>query len=72
MVKEKKEKCKCKEDNPFVAIPATLGGIFVGVVAIVLLFANAYASILVPIAWAFVVLGVAALFFAYNSSVKKK
>lgn len=58
--------------NPFIAIPASLGGIFVGIVAIIALFARENMALLLPISWGFVVLGSFALFFAYMTAKNKK
>ena len=53
------------------AIPAALGGMYIGVVALFLVFAGGNMQLLVPIAWAFVVLGIASVFFAYLASKNK-
>ena len=58
-----------KEVNPFVQIVATLGGIYVAVVALVLIF-SPMDELLISIAWAFVVLGVVASYFAYKAQKK--
>lgn len=63
-----------KEENKkdvFVAIPATLGGIFLVIVVLFLLFANASLGLLIPIVWAFVVLGGLSAFFAERTYKKK-
>jgi len=65
---------KC-EANPFVAIPSSLGGIYIGVVLLMLVFLGPTGiSAMVSIAWAFVVLGAIALMFAYKAGrpVRKK
>ena len=55
--------------NPFVAIGASLGGIFLVIVLIVLLTAPDYASILTSIVWAFAVM---AIVLAHYASKKNK
>lgn len=62
--------CFCDKGNPFVAIPASLAGIFLVIIALVLIFAEEQLGIIVPIAWAFVVLGIVALVFAYRAQQK--
>ena len=70
---ESKKKCTCKCcDDAFVAIPASLAGIYLVIVLFVLLFATNPAAILVPVAWTFVILGFFALLFAYRAQVVKK
>ena len=60
-------KCKSEEKNPFVAIAASLGGIYLAVVMVVLIFAESAAETLVPIAWAFVALGFFSMLFTYKA-----
>lgn len=60
------------EGNPFVAIGASLGGIFLVIVLFFLIFSSGNASLLVPIAWSFVVLGIILGFFAYLTTKGKK
>ena len=57
----------CKDNSPFVAIPASLGGIYLVIVALFVFFAKDMLSQVVSIIWGFVVLGIAALFFAYKA-----
>ena len=59
--------CGCRAKNPFLLIPVKIAGIYAIIVALFLLFAKSDAGLLVPIAWAFVVLGIIALFFAYRA-----
>lgn len=61
----------CCEKNPFVAIGASLGGIFLVITALFLIFAKELAGILVPIVWGFVVLGAMLGMFAYKAQKKK-
>lgn len=56
--------CCCGEKNPFVAIGASLGGIFLAICALFLIFASHQAGLLVPIAWAFAVMAIALGLFA--------
>jgi hypothetical protein len=58
----------CKEGNPFVAIPAVLGGIFLVICVLFLLFGREQMGILVPIVWAFVVLGIVAILAARKAN----
>jgi type IV secretory pathway VirB3-like protein len=55
-----------KQDS-FIAIPASLAGIYMVIVVLFLLFANNRLDLIVPIAWAFVTLGVFALLFSYKA-----
>lgn len=67
--KKEAEKCECREDkSPFVAVPASLGGIYLVIVLFFLLFAKESLEYLVPIAWAFVVMCVGGVAFAYWST----
>lgn len=51
--------CGCKDQkNPYVGIAASLGGLFVAVVAIFAIFANSSIGSTVPIAFAFALLGI--------------
>jgi hypothetical protein len=59
-----------KDNNPFVAITAVTGGIFLVIAVVFLIFAKADLALLIPIVWGFVILGVFAEFFAYLA-VKK-
>ncbi|MBR9698848.1 hypothetical protein GOV09_00120 [Candidatus Woesearchaeota archaeon] len=61
-----------KKDNPFVAIPAALGGIIFVTVVVFIVFAVDSLMIAVPIVWALVALGAVALFFAYFADRKKE
>lgn len=66
--KEQYDNCCCKEDkSPFIAVPASLGGIYLVVVALFLIFAKENADLLVDIAWAFVVMCLSGVLFAYWS-----
>ena len=55
-----------KKDNPLVSIGASLGGIMVAIVAIVMIFDSEQAWILPIIAAAFAVMGIVLGFFAYK------
>ena len=68
--KSDKRECRCDEKNPFVSIVASLGGIYLAVVAVVLIFAEGSADILESIAWAFVALGFFGMLFAYKATKK--
>lgn len=60
----KKDDC-CKNDlGVFVSIPASLAGIFLVLTVLFLIFANSQLGLLVPIVWAFVVLGIVAVLVA--------
>lgn len=61
----------CKESNPFVAIPCKVGGIFLLIALVVVLF-GADEWVLVPIAIAFMVLGFFALLYAYRAEYNKQ
>ena len=60
-----------KKDNPFVGIGASLGGIMIAIVAIVMIFGSHQAWILPIIAAAFAVLGFFMGLFAYKAMKKK-
>ncbi|MFP4524559.1 MAG: hypothetical protein ACLFO2_04595 [Candidatus Woesearchaeota archaeon] len=68
--KPNRQECKCEEKNPFVSIAASLGGIYLAVVAVVLIFAAESAEILESTAWAFVALGFFGMLFAYKATKK--
>lgn len=60
------------DKNPFIAIPSALAGIFLVIVVLFLIFAKESLGILLGLIWGFVVLGIVAMFFAYQSAKKKK
>lgn len=66
-----KKDAKCKEGNPFIAIPSVLGGIFLVIVLFFLIFAPSQLSMLSTIVWGFVVLGFFAMLFAWKAMQKK-
>ena len=71
MSKESKEECQCNsgQKNPFVAVPVSLGGILIAIVALVLIFSPFNSTQIVSsVAWSFVVLGFFGMLFAYKSS----
>jgi len=55
------------DKNAFVAIGASLGGIFLMIVFLFLIFARESAGYLATIVWAFVVLGIVLGYLAYKS-----
>lgn len=67
----KKNEC-CPNRDYFIAIPASLGGIYLAIVVLFLILAKDQLEQVIPIVWAFVVLGVVALYFAYKSEVANK
>jgi type III secretory pathway component EscT len=58
-------------NNPFIAIPSSLAGIFLVIVIMFLIFANGSLDILVDLIWGFVALGVVAMAFSYQSTKRK-
>lgn len=60
------------DNNPFIAIPSSLAGIFLVIVVLFLIFARESLELLTSLIWGFVVLGIVAMFFAYQSTKKKK
>ncbi|KYK26483.1 hypothetical protein AYK26_05010 [Euryarchaeota archaeon SM23-78] len=60
------------EISPFVAIPAVLGGIFLVIVVLFIIFTPSGVRTLASIVWAFTVLGVASGFFAFMGKIRKK
>jgi L-asparagine transporter-like permease len=60
------------DKNPFIAIPSSLGGMFLVIVIMFLIFAKDSLGILLGLIWGFVVLGIVAMAFAYQSTKKKK
>ncbi|MBW2971748.1 hypothetical protein KY359_01805 [Candidatus Woesearchaeota archaeon] len=67
-----KDKECCKGGDHFVSIPASLAGIFLAITVLFLIFAKESLGLLIPLVWAFVVLGIVALAFAYKSQAPKK
>lgn len=67
-----KENESCCENNSdlksFVGLAAALMGIFCAVAFGVLIFAQSFVGELVPIAWAFTILGIVCAFFMYKTS----
>ena len=61
-----------KDKNPFVAIGVSLGGIFIGIVALFVIFASESIGILANIVWGFVILGIILGFLAYKSETSNK
>ena len=57
----------CKDNGPFVGIGASLGGIFMVIAVIFVVFARDQLMYLVGIAWGFVMLGIFLGLFAYLS-----
>ena len=57
------------DKNAFVAIGASLGGIFLMIVFLFLIFARESAGYLATIVWAFVVLGIVLGYLAYSQSI---
>ena len=55
-----------KKENPFVAIGASIGGIFIAIVFFFLLFASEQAWVLAIIALCFAVMAIALGYFAYK------
>lgn len=68
-VKKMNEDMDCCRDGkmPFVAIPSAMAGIFLVLAVLFLIFANSQLGLLVPMVWAFVVLGIVAMFYAYKA-----
>lgn len=59
--------CVCDSDkSPFIAIPSALMGIFLVIVGLIIFFGRDLAIYIPNIVWAFVVIGVVAMFFAYK------
>jgi len=52
------------DKSPFIAIPSALGGIFLVIVILFLIFARDQIVFLTGLLWGFVVLGIFATFFA--------
>ncbi|MFH0869638.1 MAG: hypothetical protein V1866_01110 [archaeon] len=67
----KDDKCCCGGGNPFVAIPSALTAMFLGLAVLLMIFAKDSLDLLVPIIWAFVVVMVVAMAFAFKASKKK-
>ncbi|MBW3004012.1 hypothetical protein KY328_05170 [Candidatus Woesearchaeota archaeon] len=65
----KKTECKC-EKSPFIAIPASLAGIFLVIALLFMVLVPEQLVWLNSIVWGFVVLGIVAMAFAYKS-IKK-
>lgn len=67
---KQESKRKCCEGNPFVAIGASLGGILLVIIALVLIFAKEQFALIIPVSWAFVVLGIVMGSLAYKAQKK--
>lgn len=57
--------------SPFVAIPASLGGIIIAIVVLFLLFAPDSLRYMTSVVWGLVVLGGFSLYFAHSASKKE-
>jgi hypothetical protein len=62
---------KASETDPFIAIPAAMGGILMAIVILFLIFQPLRMDLLSTIVWGFVIMVCVSVFFAYKS-VKKK
>ena len=60
------------KDNDIVGIAPALGGIFIPVVLFVLIFAREDAWILVPVAFAFALLGIGVAYFASMQKTSRR
>ena len=60
----------CCDNSQFVGICASTLGIFLVLAVIFLIFAKDSLDLLVPIVWAFIVLGFFAMLFAYKAMKK--
>ena len=58
--------------TPFVALGASLAGIYLVIVLFFLIFAKESASLLIGIAWAFAILGMVLALFQYLSLKPKR
>ena len=65
-------KKECHEPSQFVKLAGSIGGILLVVVIMFLIFAQAFIVYLIPIAWAFVVLGCVLGFFQYQAMKPRK
>lgn len=65
-------KQECCEKNPFVAIPASMAGMFLVVVILFLIFAKESIALLIPLSWAFVVLAIVGMALVQKTMMKKK
>ena len=73
MPKKEMEKCECRHDkSPFVAIPASLAGIFLVLTVLFLVFARDQLGLLVPLLWGFVVLGIVSLIASSRAERNRK
>lgn len=61
-----------KDKSPYVAIPASLGGILLVLVCAVLIFTSETLVNMTNLIWGFVTLGIAALFFQFLADKQKK
>jgi hypothetical protein len=62
--------CCCSDKSQFTGICASTLGIFLVLAVLFLIFAKDRLDLLVPIVWAFIVLAIVALFFAYKAMKK--
>ncbi|MBS3143223.1 hypothetical protein J4464_07595 [Candidatus Woesearchaeota archaeon] len=63
-------KSKDQGNEGFTGLGATLGGITLATVVLFLIFANDQIALVIPIVWAYVVLGAILAFFKYKSLKK--
>lgn len=69
MKKEKMDSCCC-ERSDFVRIAASVCGIYLVIVIVMIIFASEKAEILIPIAWTFLMIAFFACLFSYLSRKK--
>ncbi|MFP4118760.1 MAG: hypothetical protein ACLFTH_01780 [Candidatus Woesearchaeota archaeon] len=67
MVKKEEER-----SSDFVKLGGSIGGLMIASVVLFLVFASEYIELLIPLAWAFVVLGVVLGFFQYKAMATRK
>jgi len=71
ILNKKPDCCDCESKDPCVAIGASLGGIYIVIVALFLIFAKQSANLLVPIIGFFTILGIFLGAFATKQKKKK-
>lgn len=62
-------KNKDEQSSDFVKLGGSIGGLMIATVVVFLVFASGSLEVLVPVAWAFVVLGIVLGFFQYKAKV---
>lgn len=61
-----------QQPSDIVKLGGSIGGLMIATIVVFLIFATEHIELLVPLTWAFVVLGIVLGFFQYKAIVKSK